>query len=82
MGTLLAVSHTGPQITPIRQELEIIESMTSRLKEISVFIDEWRGFESSDGTAGAYPAKFEIVDWARRCQLHWTVEFDIFVAWR
>ena len=75
-------TYSGPLVTPIREELAAIESAMERLDSVSVFVDDWRGFGSSDGEDGAYPSRYELIDWARRNGLRWTVEMDIFVAWR
>lgn len=72
----------GPSVTPIRAELDAIAEHSDHLTSLAVFIDDLRGFGQSHQSPGAYPRRSELVSWADQLHLSWTVEHDIFIAWR
>lgn len=72
----------GPQSTPIRQELATIESHAHRFDRVVVLVDDFRGFQAAADQDGDYPSKSSLVAWADRNGMAWTVEHDIFAAWR
>ncbi|MDD2857597.1 MAG: hypothetical protein PHU75_02885 [Candidatus Nanopelagicales bacterium] len=76
------ITHTGPVVTPIREELAAIEQRLDRWDSVTVLVDDFRGFGALAGEEGAYPSRSSLVQWADRCGFGWTVEHDIFVAFR
>lgn len=76
------ITFEGSQATPIREELAAITNNQSRWGRLAVMIDDFRGFGESRSTRGPYPPKASLVDWSEDSGLRWTVEHDIFVAWR
>ena len=73
----------GVQDTPIRQELDAIESHLSIWKEkVAIFIDDFRYFRVGNLGAETYPSRKYLVDFAQRNGLEWTIEHDIFCAWK
>jgi hypothetical protein len=67
----------GPVETPIESELEIISSHLTKFIGVWVFVDDFRCFVNAETD---YPAPSVLVDWAKRNNLNWTVENDIFLA--
>ncbi len=80
----------GDRDSPIGKELQIISAALSsvQLIDVVVFIDDVRLFvarhredpevESRPG----YPSLDELVHWSRANRLSWTIEHDIFIAFR
>ncbi len=66
----------GTRLTPIREELKIIQKYLDRFSKIFVAIDDFRVFGSQDGN---YPSKFSLVEFCERNSLEWKVEHDIFM---
>lgn len=76
------LTHTGPQVTPIREELANIQKHLESMPQVAVFVDDFRGFGERNALDGAYPSRSFLVHWADTNNLNWTVEHDIFVAYR
>jgi hypothetical protein len=76
------VTFEGSQATPIREELAAISTYQAGWGRLAVLVDDFRGFGESRSTRGPYPPKASLVDWSEANGLQWTVEHDIFVAWR
>lgn len=74
------ITAIGTNETPIRRELELIEDHLDRFSTVVVFIDDFRHFESGSRVVNAYPSRTELVEWAEKNSMFWTVEHDIFVA--
>lgn len=74
------VTHRGPVETPILEELNVIEGHLQRLNRVCVLVDDVRLFEPSRTSSSAYPPLDLLVDWARKNNLNWHIEHDIFVA--
>ena len=74
------VTHKGPQDTPIRDELSIIERHLDHISDIAVMIDDMRMFDSGWSNAVNYPSRSELVLCADRLNFWWTIEHDVFVA--
>ena len=70
-------THLGPIETPIKKELEIIESRLQRFDDVKIFIDDFRCFV--DGYTD-YPKTSYLSEWSERNSLNWEVKHDIFVA--
>ena len=64
------------QITPIRDELAIIERNLSKFSKVFVAIDDVRGFGESDSV---YPSNYFLVSYCQRNQLKWKIEQDMFM---
>jgi hypothetical protein len=72
----------GALDTPISQELDSVQEHLKRLERISVLVDDWRCFDPSRPGFDSYPKRQSLVDFAERNELAWTIELDIFAAWR
>jgi hypothetical protein len=75
-------THLGPQVTPIREELQAIEEHLGRFKNAAILVDDIRGFEANTADDGPYPSRSYLVRWADVNRLNWTIEQDIFAAWK
>ncbi|CAB4902460.1 MAG: hypothetical protein F2923_02260 [Actinobacteria bacterium] len=76
------ITFLGEQATPIREELAAIAARLHTWDSVAVFVDDFRGFGELRSGEGAYPSRSFLVDWAESVSLKWTIEHDIFVAWR
>lgn len=74
------ITHQGPTDCPVRDELQNIENNLSRYAKVAVLIDDVRCFDSSIPEYADYPDVDYLVDWARKNNLVWHIEHDIFVA--
>ena len=74
------VTYQGPQDTPIRDELSIVEKHLGRLPDIALMIDDMRMFDPGWSDAVNYPTRSELVLWADSHDFWWTIEHDVFVA--
>lgn len=70
----------GPSNTPIAEELNEIEKHIKRFGRVAIFIDDVRLFGLGNNVNHGYPPLDYLVDWSRRCGLHWRIEHDIFIA--
>lgn len=68
--------------TPILSELSAIKANLHRFSDVSVFVDDFRCFDPSNSEFSDYPERKVLVDWAADNGFSWTVEHDIFVAFR
>ena len=68
--------------TPILGELSAIKENLHRFSQVSIFVDDFRCFDPSNSEFSDYPERKVLVDWATDSGLSWTVEHDIFVAFR
>lgn len=66
----------GAKVSPIEEELAEVSRHLGRLAQVKVLVDDFRLFDTDPG----YPARDVLIDWARRSQMSWSVETDIFVA--
>lgn len=76
------ITHQGPTDCPVRDELSCIGNNLSRYENVTVLIDDIRCFDPSIPEYADYPDLNYLVDWARKNNLHWHIEHDIFVAKR
>jgi hypothetical protein len=74
------ITFKGPQDTPIIDELTVIGQNISRMSKIVVMVDDIRCFDPRNPEFSAYPAVDVLVDWARKHNLVWHIEHDIFIA--
>jgi hypothetical protein len=70
----------GPQDTPIIDELTVIGQNITKSRKIVVMIDDIRCFDPKNPEYSAYPPVDVLVDWARKHNLTWHIEHDIFIA--
>jgi len=71
------ITFRGQTLSPILEELQIIERNIPRLK-VCVFVDDIRDFSGDEQTG--YPSKNKLVEWANRNNCEWHIEMDIFIA--
>lgn len=74
------ITFKGAQDTPILEELKHISDNIGRLNKVCVLVDDVRCFNPQLAEYSAYPPVDVLVDWAKKNNLHWHVEHDIFVA--
>jgi hypothetical protein len=74
------LTHMGPQDTPIADELAAIAEHVRRWTKTVVLIDDVHLFTGQKHIYGPYPPISEIMDWAKRHTLRYTIESDIFIA--
>jgi len=74
------VTFKGPQETPILDELNAIGQNMAKMGKVLVLVDDIRLFGSANPEFLAYPSIDSLVDWARKHNLHWHIEHDIFIA--
>ncbi len=74
------ITHQGPTDCPVRDELASIEANIKNFTTVNVLIDDIRCFDPSVAEYADYPDLDYLVDWARRNNLRWHIEHDIFVA--
>jgi len=74
------ITHQGPTDCPVREELLNIESNLARYDKVTVLIDDIRCFDPSIPEYADYPDLDYLVDWARKNNLRWHIEHDIFIA--
>jgi hypothetical protein len=70
------VTFQGEQISPVKLELEVIGKYLPNFREVSIFIDDVRLFNGSDG----YLSISQLVKFADENNLNWRIEHDIFIA--
>ena len=69
----------GLKDCPVEEELMAIESNIANFNDLSILIDDVRCFLPSNVTHSDYPTTDYLVDWARRMNLFWRIEHDIFI---
>jgi hypothetical protein len=67
----------GPKVSPIVDELHVIDHCLARLDSVSIAIDDIRCFDQADG---GFPGLEWLADWAFQRDLSWIIEHDIFIA--
>jgi hypothetical protein len=77
-----AITYGRPEDTPIREELKAIAEYLPHWERAAIFVDDFRGFGARGREEGDYPSRSELVTWADKNELNWTVEHDIFVAFK
>ena len=63
--------------TPIKIELNVIESEKNNFDNINLLIDDIRLFDINFQN---YPSKNYLVDWCKKNNFKWEISHDIFVA--
>lgn len=74
------ITHQGPTDCPVREELTSIEKNLSLYDGVVVLIDDIRCFNPSIPEYSDYPDLDYLVNWARKNNLYWYIEHDIFIA--
>ena len=69
----------GEKDCPIEDELNAIEKSLENFGKLSIFIDDIRMFLPKSSHYTDYPSIDYLVDWARRLNMRWRVEHDIFI---
>jgi hypothetical protein len=69
----------GNKDCPIKDELNAIAVNFDNFKKLSILIDDVRCFLSSSSEYSHYPSIDYLVDFARRFNMRWRVECDIFI---
>jgi len=72
----------GDKDCPVEDELNAIAENVNQFNKISILIDDVRCFLSSESKYSDFPSIDYHVDWARRLNMRWRIEHDIFVMQR
>ncbi|MDB4520503.1 hypothetical protein N9118_13250, partial [Akkermansiaceae bacterium] len=73
------ITFKGDKDCPVEDELNAIEANIDNFKKITILIDDVRCFLPSDTEYTDYPSIDYLVDWARRFNMRWRIEHDIFI---
>ena len=73
------ITFKGVKDCPVEDELSAIENNFSNFDKLSILIDDVRCFLPSNVDYSDYPSIDYLVDWARRMNLCWRIEHDIFI---
>jgi hypothetical protein len=73
------ITFKGSKDCPVDDELAAIENNFSNFDELSILIDDVRCFLPTSEDFSDYPSIDYLVDWARRMNLRWRIEHDIFI---
>lgn len=74
------ITFKGSNTTPIAEEPQCIGEHLSHFQSVVVLVDDIRCFNPHIGEYSAYPSIDFLVDWARKNNLRWHIEHDIFIA--
>lgn len=74
------VTFKGKQDTPVLDEMKVIEENKHRFRNLCVLIDDVRCFNPNLPEYATYPHVEELIAWAKRNDLNWHIEHDIFCA--
>ena len=69
----------GEKDCPIEDELNAIEENLENFAKISILIDDIRLFLPKSSNYSDYPSIDYLVNWARRLNMRWRIEHDIFI---
>ncbi len=73
------ITFKGNKNCPVEDELEAIEKTFDNFDKIVILIDDVRCFLPTNTVYSDYPSIDYLVDWARRMNLRWRIEHDIFI---
>ena len=73
------VTYKGDKDCPVEDELKAIEQAFGNFSDMSILIDDVRCFLPDNAANAGYPSIDYLVDWARRMDMRWRIEHDIFV---
>lgn len=69
----------GKKNCPVEDELNAIEANLINFNKVTILIDDVRCFLSHEPEYSGYPSVDFLVDWARRFNMSWRIEHDIFI---
>jgi hypothetical protein len=72
-------TYKGMNDTPILEELAVIQKYLSKIKTLTICIDDVRLFRTDIETAEKYPESYELTNWANMHGLYCVTEHDIFI---
>ncbi|MDA8851359.1 hypothetical protein N9J04_01140 [Candidatus Pelagibacter sp.] len=73
------ITFKGKTDCPVEDELNSIEVNLNNFNKITILIDDVRCFLPENSKYSDYPSIDYLVDWARRFNMRWRIEHDIFV---
>ena len=73
------ITFKGEKECPVEDELMAIEKNFVNFDRLTILIDDVRCFLPNNASYTDYPSIDYLVDWARRMNLHWRIEHDIFI---
>jgi hypothetical protein len=73
------VTFKGDKDCPVEDELRAIEENLKNFNKLSILIDDVRCFLPSNSEYPDYPSIDYLVDWARKLNMRWRIEHDIFI---
>ena len=73
------ITFKGKKNCPVEDELNAIEVNLINFSKITILIDDVRCFLSENSEYSDYPSIDYLVDWARRLNMRWRIENDIFI---
>lgn len=73
------VTFKGKKECPVEDELNSIEDNFNNFDKLTILIDDVRCFLPTNEDFSEYPSIDYLVDWARRMNLQWRIEHDIFI---
>jgi len=73
------ITFKGHKDCPVEDELLAIEKNFNNFSKLSILIDDVRCFWPSNSENSDYPSIDYLVDWARRMNMRWRIEHDIFI---
>ena len=73
------ITFKGDKDCPVEDELNIIEANLNNFNKITILIDDVRCFLPANSDYPDYPSIDYLVDWARRFNMNWRIEHDIFI---
>ena len=76
------ITFKGDKDCPVVDELSAIEANFDNFEKISILIDDVRLFLLSESEHSDYPSIDYLVDWARKMNMRWRIEHDIFIMQR
>lgn len=76
------VTFRGKKDCPVEDELNAIKENLDNFNKVTILIDDVRCFLPSSSEYSDYPSIDYLVDWARRFNMRWRIENDIFVMQR
>jgi len=73
------ITFKGSKDCPVEDELIEIEKNFNNFDQLCILIDDVRCFLPNNNSYADYPSIDYLVDWARRMNLKWRIEHDIFI---
>ena len=73
------ITFKGEKNCPVVDELNAIEVNLNNFNQITILIDDVRCFLPVNSEHPDYPSIDYLVDWARRLDMYWRIEHDIFI---